>query len=76
MLFAHTGYVLTVVFIVASFLATIHNLSQYYGLNFYNQFRNIVGRPLFVIYGLIFLTFIFTYRQLLISEFKKYKNIS
>ena len=75
-LLAHTGFVLTIVIIIASFLATIHNLSQYYGLNFYNQFRNIVGRPLFVIYGLILLTFILTYRQLLVSEYKKYKKIS
>jgi hypothetical protein len=75
-LIAHIGYVLTIVIIVASFLATIHNLSQYYGFNFYTQFRNFVGRPLFVIYGLIILTLIFTYRQLLRSEYKKYKNIS
>ncbi len=75
-LFAHTGYVLTIVIIIASLLATIHNLSQYYGFTFYNQFRNIVGRPLFVIYGLTVLTFMLTYRQLLISEYKKYKNIS
>ena len=75
-LLAHTGYVSTVVFIIASFLATIHNLSQYYDLHFYNQFRKIVGRPLFVVYGLIVLTLILTYRYLLISEYKKYKNIS
>lgn len=74
--FAHIGYVLTIVIIVASFLATIHNLCQYYNLNFYNSFRNIVGRPLFVIYGLIALTLILTYRNLLISEYKRYKNIS
>jgi hypothetical protein len=75
-LFAHFGYVLTIVFIIASFLATIHNLCQFYNLNFYNTFRDIVGRPLFVIYGLIALTFILTYRNLLISEYKRYKNIS
>jgi hypothetical protein len=75
-LLAHTGYVLTVVIIIGGFLATIHNLSQYYDLNFYNQFRKIVGRPLFVIYGLILLTFFLAYRQLLIGEYRKYKNIS
>lgn len=75
-LFAHIGFVSAIVIIIASFLATVHNFSQYYSLNFYNEFRNIVGRPLFVIYGLILLAFILAYRHLLISEYKKYKNIS
>jgi len=75
-LLAHIGYVMTIVIIIGSFLATIHNLSQFYGFNFYNQFREIVGRPLFVIYGLMMLALILTYRQLLKSEYKKYKNIS
>ncbi len=75
-LFAHMGYVMTSVIIIASLLATIHNLCQYYGFNFYNHFRDVVGRPLFVIYGIILLTLILTYRSLLISEYKIYKNIS
>jgi hypothetical protein len=62
-LFAHTGYVLVRVFIVASFLATFHNICQFYNLTFYNIFRELVGRPLYVIYGLIFFSFIyFSYR--------------
>lgn len=75
-LFAHIGYVFTITIIIASFLATFHNLSQYYGFTFYNRFREIVGRPLLVIYGLIVLTLILTYRQLLINEYSKYKTIS
>ncbi len=74
-LFAHMGYVLTIVIIIASFLATIHNLGQYYGFQFYNRFREIVVRPLFVIYGLFILALILIYRQLLKSEYKRYKSI-
>ncbi len=74
-LLAHIGFVLAITTIIASFLATFHNLSQYYGFTFYNQFRKIVGRPLFVIYGLIVLTLILTYRQILKNEYSKYKTI-
>jgi len=74
-LFAHIGYVLTIVIIVASLLATFHNICQYYGFHFYNSYRDIVGRPLFVIYGLIALSLILTYRNLLLSEYKRYKNL-
>lgn len=49
---AHIDYVLVRVVIVASFLATFHNICQcYYNVAFYNTFREIVGRPLYVIYG-------------------------
>lgn len=75
-LFAHFGYVMTIVIIIGSFLATIHNLCQYYGFDFYSHFRVIVGRPLFVIYGLMAMTLILTYRNLLINEYNIYKNIS
>ena len=75
-LLAHIGYVMTIAIIIASFIATFHNLSQFYDFDFYNQFRAFVGRPLFVIYGLMLLTLIVTYRHLLKSEYKKYKNIS
>lgn len=75
-LLAHIGYVMTIVLIVGSFLATIYNLCQFYGFDFYNRFRQIVGRPLFVIYGLMILTLILTYRQLLKSEYRKYKKIN
>ena len=62
-LVAHLGYVLVRVVIVASFLATFHNLCQFYQAGFYNTFRDIVGRPLFVIYGLILVSLCyFTYR--------------
>lgn len=74
-LYAHLGFVLTIVVIVGSFLATFHNISQYYSFDFYNQFRQIVIRPLFVIYALLFLTTILTYRNLLKSEYKKYLDI-
>jgi hypothetical protein len=62
-LLAHTGYILVRVVIVASFLATFHNICQYYNVAFYNTFRELVGRPLFVIYGLILFMFMyFSYR--------------
>jgi hypothetical protein len=62
-LLAHAGYVLTRVVIVGSFLATFHNICQYYDMDFYNTFREIVGRPLYVIYALILSSFVyFTYR--------------
>jgi hypothetical protein len=62
-LLAHTGYVLVRVVIVGSFLATFHNICQFYNLTFYNTFREIVGRPLYVIYGLIIISFFyFSYR--------------
>ncbi|MCB0541858.1 MAG: hypothetical protein KDE33_30430, partial [Bacteroidetes bacterium] len=62
-LLAHVGYVMVRVIILASFLATFHNICQYYNVTFYNTFRDIVGRPLYVIYGLILFTFMyFLYR--------------
>lgn len=62
-LLAHSGYVLVRVFIFVSFLATIHNLCQFYNISFYNSFRDLVGRPLYVIYGLMIISiFYFSYR--------------
>ncbi|HRI34014.1 MAG TPA: hypothetical protein PLD02_09670 [Saprospiraceae bacterium] len=62
-LLAHAGYILIRVVIVASFLATFHNLCQYNNVSIYNTFRELVGRPLYVIYGLILASFVyFTYR--------------
>lgn len=62
-LLAHSGYVLIRVIIIASFLATFHNLCQFYNVPIYNSFREIVGRPRYVIYGLMLLSFFyFAYR--------------
>jgi len=62
-LLAHSGYVLVRVGIFISLIATIHNLYQFYNISFYNSFRNIVGRPLYVIYGLLSISlFYFSYR--------------
>lgn len=62
-LLAHSGYVLVHVFIFVSFLATIHNLCQFYNVSFYNSFRDLVGRPLYVIYGLMIISiFYFSFR--------------
>ena len=69
-LWGHMGYVLIRIVIVGSFLATIHNLSQFYNIPIYNTFREIVGRPLYIIYGLIFLSFIFFQYRLWNKEFK------
>lgn len=69
-LWGHMGYVLIRMVIVGSFLATIHNLCQFYNIPMYNTFREIVGRPLYIIYGLIFLSFIFFQYRLWNKEFK------
>lgn len=70
-LLAHFGYVFIRVVIILSFLATFHNLCQFYSVKFYNSFREFMGRPLFVIYGLMLLSiFYFTYRL----WNKEYKN--
>ncbi len=62
-LLAHSGYILVRVVIFVSFLATIHNVCQFYNVSFYNSFRELVGRPLYVIYGLMFISFFyFSYR--------------
>ena len=62
MLLAHAGYVLIRFVIFASFLATFHNLCQFYNVPIYNSYREIVLRPRYVIYGLMILSlFYFTY---------------
>ena len=58
-LFGHLGFVLIRITIFASFLATIHNLCQYYQVPVYDTFRSLVGRPLYVIYALILLAFFY-----------------
>ncbi len=68
-LIAHTGYVLVRVVIIASFLATLHNLCQFYNVPAYNDFREIVQRPLYVIYGLIIFSFIYFTYQLWKNEY-------
>lgn len=73
-LLAHSGYVFVRVFIFISFIATIHNLCQFYNISFYNSFRNLVGRPLYVIYGLMLTSvFYFSYR-LWQKEFESVKT--
>jgi hypothetical protein len=70
-LLAHAGYVFTRVAIVGSFLATFHNVCQFYNINFYNTFRETVGRPLYVIYGLIFFSFIYFLYRLWSKEYRQ-----
>lgn len=65
----HTGYVLIRVVIIGSFLAAIHNLCQFHNIPAYNTYREIVKRPLFVIYGLIIFSFIYFICRLWKSEF-------
>ena len=73
-LLAHSGYVLVRVLIFVSFLATVHNLCQFYNISFYNSFRDLVGRPLYVIYGLMILSiFYFSYR-LWVKEYRQTIN--
>lgn len=73
-MFAHTGYVLIRVLIIASFLATIHNLSQYYQLGYYDTLRDLIGRPLLVLYGLIIFSAAWIFRKLLRAEFAAYQS--
>ncbi len=72
-LMAHAGYVLVRVVIIGSILATIHNLGQYYEIGAYGRFREMVGRPLFVIYGAIFVAMMEIYRRLLVREYAEYR---
>ena len=69
-LLAHTGYILVRVVIFASLLATIHNLCQFYNVPIYNSFREVVGRPLFVIYALILLSLAYFAYRLWNKEYK------
>lgn len=66
----HAGYVLIRVLIIASFLATIHNLCQYYELAAYQTFREMVKRPLFVIYGLILFSVVYFYYRIWSLEYE------
>lgn len=63
-------YVLTRVTIVGSFLAVFHNICQFYDLAFYKTFREIVGRPLYVIYGIIVSSSIYFLYQLWNKEYQ------
>lgn len=72
----HAGYVLIRVLIMASFLATIHNLCQYYDVPAYHTFRAIVKRPLFVIYGLIVGSFLYFSYRLWASEYDAVRKIA
>jgi hypothetical protein len=73
-LLAHFGYVLIRVAIVGSFLAAFHNICQFYDLTFYNTFREIVVRPLYYIYGLILLSFIYFLYRLWSKEYRMATN--
>ena len=65
----HWGYVLIRIAIIGSFLAAIHNFCQYYNMPVYNSFRELIGRPLFVIYGMIFGSFLYFQFKLWNKEF-------
>lgn len=73
-LLAHTGYILIRVIIFASFLATIHNLCQFYNVPIYNSFRELVVRPLYVIYGLMLLSFCYFAYRLWSKEYEFNEN--
>jgi hypothetical protein len=74
LIIAHFGYVLIRVLIIGSFLATFHNLCQFYSVPFYDTFKKIVGRPLFVIYGLIAFSFVYFQFRLLAREYAEQVN--
>ena len=70
-LLGHMGYVLIRVLILASFLATVHNLCQFYQVTWYAIFRGVVGQPRVVIYALIVWSIYFFSRKIWIKEFRK-----
>lgn len=72
-LLGHLGYILIRVTIIASLLAAIHNTCQYHGYEIYDEFRNLVGQPLYVIYGLILISGVLISRKLFINEYKEYQ---
>ncbi len=67
---SHFGYVVIRVVIFGSILASIHNLCQFYNVEAYNIFRSIVKRPLYVIYGLIILSFFYFQYEILRKEYQ------
>ena len=69
-LIGHLGYVLVRVLIVGSILATVHNLCQFHNVAAYDGFREIVIRPLYVIYGVIAFSTMFFYRRILKKEYQ------
>lgn len=75
-LVGHSGYVLIRVIILASLLATIHNLCQFYNIQVYNAFREIIKRPLFLIYGLVLCSFVHFLYRLWKFEYDFIKNNS
>lgn len=70
----HSGYVLIRVMTFASFLAAFHNVCVYYDYDFYYVYEDIVGRPLYVIYGLIVLSLMLFSVILFKKEFKAYQS--
>lgn len=74
MLIAHVGYVMIRVTIVGSFLATFHNICQFYQVGFYDTYRDIVGRPLYVIYGLILFSFFYFQFRVLNKEYRLFST--
>lgn len=73
-LLAHMGYVMVRVLIIASFLATFHNLCQFYGVPFYNTFRDAVQRPLYFIYCMIVISFFFFLFRIWMKEYRLLQN--
>jgi len=74
-LLGHLGYVLIRIAIFGSLLATIHNLCQFYNVSAYNSFREMIGRPLYVIYGLILGSFLFLLFKIWNKEFHIAKKV-
>ncbi len=68
------GQTLIPVIIFSSFLATVHNLSQFYDLAYYDVFRSWVGRPLYVIYGLMGASIYLSFRHTIGAEFAAYQK--
>ncbi len=73
-LLGHSGYILLRVLIIASLLATLHNLGQFYQVPAYQAFRAWVSRPSWVIYGLIACSFVYFSYRLWKKEFDAAKR--
>jgi hypothetical protein len=65
---AHFGYMVIRVVIIGGLLASMHNFFQYYDFFFYEKYRGIVKRPLYVFYIIMLLSiFYFHYKSLKIE---------
>lgn len=72
---AHTGYIAIWGIIIASFIATLHNLLQYYDNPYYANYLEFVRFPKLIFYMIIFSPITILTLNLYRNEFQQYKNL-